>query len=348
MPASLDAAAFVRQSRHRPVLDVRTPAEYAQGHLPGAHNLPLFEDAERAEIGTLYKQAGRRAAMLRALDLVGPKLRALTERADAWAGGGDVLVHCWRGGMRSASVAWLLEFFGHRAETLQGGYKAFRRLVLGSFALERPVCLLGGMTGAGKTEVLDALAMQGAQVLDLEALANHQGSVFGHLGRPAQPTQEQFENELAVRWRALDPARPVWIEDESRRLGRVVVPAALWAQMRAARVLLLDVPFEDRVRRLVDGYGRHEAARLAEAIGCIGKRLGGLRTRQAQQAVHGGDLEGACRILLAYYDGAYRHALDRRGAVCRPVAAPPGAGAAAIAAHLIAAAAPAPSPAPIA
>ena len=319
MADSLDADAFLAASHQRPVLDVRTPAEFAHGHIPGARNLPLFSDAERAEIGMLYRQAGQRPAMLTALDRVGPKLRALVEQADVVGEGGAVLVHCWRGGMRSAAVGWLLEFFGVRVTTLRGGYKAFRRLVLGSFAHARPVMLLGGPTGAGKTEVLAALARRGAQTLDLEALAGHRGSVFGHLGQPAQPSQEQFENELAVRWRRSEAGRPVWIEDESRRLGRLVVPEGLWAQMQAAPVFLLDVPVEARVARLVAGYGGHAPEHLAEAIGCIGKRLGGLRTRQAQETVAAGDLRAACRLLLGYYDRAYRYALDRRGAACHPL-----------------------------
>ncbi len=312
MSETLDIVSFIERSRRVPVLDVRTPGEFAQGHLPGAHNLPLFSNEERAEIGTLYKQAGRKAAMLRGFDLVGPKLRRMVEAAQAFVVGDEVLVHCWRGGMRSESVAWLLAFAGYRVGTLRGGYKAFRRYVLEAFAQPRAVRLLGGMTGAGKTDVLHTLAGRGEQVIDLEALACHKGSVFGHLGEPAQPSQEQFENELAMQWRVLDASRPVWIEDESRRIGRLLVPGGLWAQMQQAEVFVLDVPFEVRVERLVRAYGRYDTARLVEAIGAIGKRLGSLRAKQARQAVSDGALYDACRRLLAYYDKAYRYHLEQR------------------------------------
>ena len=312
MAETLDIDAFLERSHDVPVFDVRTPAEFAQGHIPGAHNLPLFSNEERAEIGTLYKHEGRDAAILRGLDLIGPKLRRVVETARRAGNQDEALVHCWRGGMRSGSMAWLLEFAGYRVATLQGGYKTFRRTVLDTFAQPRALRLIGGMTGAGKTDVVHALAARGEQVIDLEALASHQGSVFGHLGQPPQASQEHFENELAMQWRALDPARPTWIEDESRRIGRVLLPAAMWEQMRRAEVFVLDVPFEARVERLVQSYGHYDAARLAEAIGVIGKRLGGLRAKQALRAVYDGALHEACRRLLAYYDKAYRHNLNQR------------------------------------
>lgn len=230
----LDVAAFVAQSRTYPVLDVRTPAEFADDHIPGAHPLPLFSTAERAAIGTTYAEDGRRAAMLDALDIVGPKLRALVESAREVLDGREVLMHRWRRGMRSESVGWLLSFFDYRVRRLRGGYKAFRRYVRKSFALLRPLRVLGGLTGSGKTEVLHALRDRGEQVVDLEGRANHRGSVFGGLGRGDQPTQQQFENDLALQWRALAPHRPVWIEDESRRIGDVGVPGALFNQMQQA------------------------------------------------------------------------------------------------------------------
>lgn len=315
MAESLDIDAFLERSRYATLFDVRTPAEFAQGHVPGAHNLPLFSNEERAEVGTLYKQQGRAAALLHGLHLVGPKLRRMVEAAREVTTHRDVLVHCWRGGMRSESVAWLLDFMGYRVATLDDGYKAFRRYVRDAFALPRLVCLLGGMTGSGKTDLLHALADRGEQVIDLETLAHHKGSVFGHLGQDEQPSQEHFENELAMQWQALDPHRPVWIEDESRRIGRVCVPNEIWRQMRRADVVVLDVPFGARVERLVADYGRYDAARLVEAIGVIGKRLGGLRMKQAKQAVYAGALHEACRLLLAYYDKAYRYGLEQRDGI---------------------------------
>lgn len=308
----LDADAFVERSRTRPVFDVRTPSEFATGHVPGAHNLPLFSDEERAAIGTTYAGAGRHAALLEGLDLVGPKLRQIVEAVTAEVDGKEVLVHCWRGGMRSESVAWLLGFFGYRVQRLRGGYKAFRRFVNTRFARERPIRILGGLTGSGKTEVLRVLRDRGTQVIDLEALAHHKGSVFGGLGEAPQVTQQQFENTLALRWHALDPTRPVWIEDESRRIGSVNIPNALFNQMREAETFVLDVPDAARLDRLVTLYGAFDPADLQDALGYIRKRLGGLRTQQARAAIATGHLRRACRIILSYYDAAYRHSLDRR------------------------------------
>ena len=326
----LDIDRFMEQRRRWPVLDVRTPAEFEGGHVPGAHNLPLFSNEERARIGTAYKHEGRREAMLQGLDVVGPKMRGLVERVERLLDGRPaksqkgVLLHCWRGGMRSGSVAWLLDFFGYHVATLEGGYKAFRRYALGAFAAPREVVLLSGPTGSGKTDVLAALGRLGEQTLDLEGLARHKGSVFGGLGEGEQPTQEQFENDLAAAWLALDPGRRVWVEDESRRIGRRLVPHALLDQMAAAPDVHLDVPTDVRVGRLVETYGRFPATELAEATEVIRKRLGGLRTQRAADAIRRGDLATACAVLLDYYDRCYAHAAQRRSS-SSPLAVPVGA-----------------------
>lgn len=295
------------------VLDVRTPAEFEGGHIPGARSLPLFSNEERARIGTMYKQEGRRPAVLEGLDLVGPRMRHLVEAAERLTGErGGTLVHCWRGGMRSGSVAWLLDFSGHRVATLEGGYKAFRRRVLEAFAMPREVIVLSGPTGAGKTDVLAALRARGEQVMDLEGLAQHKGSVFGGLGQGAQPTQEQFENDLAMAWLSLDPDRRVWVEDESSRIGRLLVPREILDQVASAPAVRLDVPAGVRTRRLVEDYGRFPAGQLVAATEVIRKRLGGLRTQQITAAIQRGDLPAACLALLDYYDRCYAHAAARR------------------------------------
>ena len=308
----LDVEDFVARSRTEPVIDVRTPAEFADGHIPGAINLPLFSNAERAAIGTTYSDAGRQAAMLEALDLVGPKMRTLVESAMQAVNGDTLLMHCWRGGMRSESVGWLLSFFGYRVRRLRGGYKAFRRFARDAFTRERPICILSGLTGSGKTDVLHALHTRGEQIIDLEGLARHRGSVFGGLGRHTQPTQQQFENELALQWHALDPNRPVWVEDESRRIGDIGIPNALFDQMQSAPSIVLDVPDTVRLDRLVDLYGAYEPDALHDALDYIRERLGGLRTQQAHAAISTGHLRRACRIILTYYDDAYQHGLDQR------------------------------------
>ncbi|MEM1125010.1 MAG: tRNA 2-selenouridine(34) synthase MnmH [Bacteroidota bacterium] len=316
MPTPLPPATFL--CADGPCLDVRTPAEYAQGHVPEAINLPLFSNEERAQVGTTYKQTGRDEALLLGLELVGPRLHTLVESARAAAPRGTpVRVHCWRGGMRSQSMAQLLEQAGHRAATLAGGYKAFRRHALDVIAQPRVLRVLGGLTGSGKTEVLHALQAAGAQVIDLEGLAHHKGSAFGHIGEAPQPTTQQFENDLAMALAVLDPAQPVWVEDESRLVGHVPVPGALWAQMQEAPVYVIDVPETVRVQRLVTVYSEADRSTLREALENIRRRLGGARTQAALDALAVGDDETACRLALHYYDRAYRHGLARR--TCVPV-----------------------------
>lgn len=315
MAEVLDIASFLQRHKEWTLFDVRTPAEFEQGHIPGAINLPLFSNDERAEIGTLYKQQGRTAAMLRSLELIGPKMRDMVEEAQSQMVDNRALIHCWRGGMRSEAVGWLLGFFGCQVATLKGGYKAFRHHALASFEVRRVVYMLGGMSGARKTEVLHKLADRGEQILDLEGIAHHKGSVFGHLGEYPQPSQEHFENVLALRWLSLNADRPVWIEDESRRIGRLLVPHGIWDHMQHADVYLLDIPFDIRAHHLLRIYGAHSVSTLIQATDCIGKRLGGLRTRQAQEALKRGDLEQACHILLTYYDKAYQHSLAGRRVV---------------------------------
>ncbi|MBX7059546.1 MAG: tRNA 2-selenouridine(34) synthase MnmH [Leptospirales bacterium] len=313
---NLSIEQFLEQADRIPLLDVRTPAEYQQGHIPGAHNLPLFSNAERAEIGTLYKQAGRLPAIDRGLQLVGPRMGEIVAAARALCPDHRALLHCWRGGMRSAAVAWLLRFSEMEVQTLEGGYKSFRRYVLEELLPRpRPYLAIGGATGVGKTEMLGLLAARGRPSLDLEALANHRGSAFGALGQPAQPSQESFENLLAMRLRALDRQRgagAIFVEDEGRTIGRVALPASLQQAISAAPMLLLECNPERRVERLLAEYGAFDRSQLSEAMQRIGKRLGGLALKQALQSLEAGDLTGACRVALQYYDRSYDYSLQQR------------------------------------
>jgi tRNA 2-selenouridine synthase len=296
-----------------PVVDVRTPAEFARGHIPDASNLPLFSNEERAEIGLIYKEMGKEPATRLGLDLVGPRLTEMIDRLREMVPMGPVLVHCWRGGMRSDSVAWLLNFTGEfQASVLQGGYKSYRRLALEQFGAERPLFVLGGMTGSGKTRVLRALPSCGGQCLDLEALACHKGSAFGALGQPEPPTQQQFENDIGLRLFRSDYSRPLWVEDESRHIGRRTIPEALWTRMRQAPVFVIERPRQERVRVLVEDYGSADPGELIRSIRKIERRLGGVRTREAVEAVEEGDLENVCHVVLDYYDKTYRHGLGKR------------------------------------
>jgi tRNA 2-selenouridine synthase len=307
-PCSL--AAFLQEPL--PLLDVRSPAEFEQGHIPGAINLPLFSNAERAAVGTCYKQQGHHAAVDLGLTLAGPKLVQIVQQARAIAPDHQVRLHCWRGGLRSSSVAWLLETAGFQVSLLEGGYKAFRRWAHQALSEPRPLWIVGGMTGTGKTETLLALRELGESVIDLEGLANHRGSSYGNLGLPPQPSTEHYENLLAMQWSSLPGDRPVWIEAESFRVGTCRIPQELFRQMEAAPVLELYRPLAERVTSLERLYGSADPGALISATQRIRKRLGGQRTQTAIEAIDRGDLKPAIEVVLDYYDRTYRYDLDRR------------------------------------
>lgn len=307
-----------------PLIDLRSPAEFGQGHIPGASNLPLFDNDERAEIGTLYKQQGRQAAVLHGLALVGPRmvslgtalLAALAEHRTASSAAAHphsppcLRLHCWRGGMRSASVAWLAGQLDLPVLLLKGGYKAYRHWVLELFERPWPLRLLGGRTGTGKTDLLLALRQRGVAVLDLEGRAHHRGSSFGALGLPPQPSSEHYENLLAADLASLEGADEIWLEAESSQVGRCRIPAGLWRQMKTAPALEIQRPLEQRVAQLVAIYGMQDPEGLAEATLRIAKRLGPQRTALALEAIAAADWASACRPMLDYYDRCYDHDLS--------------------------------------
>lgn len=291
-----------------PLADVRSPSEFAQGHIPGAVNIPLFSDEERAEVGILHKQEGKEEAVMRGLELVGPKLGSVARAAFSLCRGrtgGELALYCSRGGMRSASVAWLLSMVGLRAHVLEGGYKSFRRHVLAFFEQHLNLLVLSGKTGAGKTHVLERMAARGAQVVNLEGLARHRGSAFGALAGTPQPSCEQFENTLAATLRRMNPHLPVWVEDESENLGTVNLPRAFFRQLRSSPVLELETSDPARLDRLLKEYGSLPPEHIGQCLEHIKKRLGGLEHNRACACLEAGDLPGLAVILLAYYDRAY-------------------------------------------
>jgi tRNA 2-selenouridine synthase len=301
------------------LLDVRSPGEFQQGHIEGAVSFPLFSDDERAQVGTCYKQRGRDLAVELGFALAGPKFAGFIAEAKRLTRDRQVRLHCWRGGMRSEAVAWVLEMAGFQVTLLVGGYKAFRRWVHEQLAVPKPMVILGGMTGTGKTDILTALVNQGEQVIDLERLTNHRGSSFGALGMPPQPTTEQFENQLALAWVQLDSQRPVWIEAESRQIGRCRIPDAVFQQMQQARIVEIQRPRSERLALLVQIYGQANRADLIEATERIRKRLGGLRTQQAVDLLQQGQLAAAFDLMLDYYDQTYRYDLSRRAVLIQSV-----------------------------
>ncbi len=312
MNPSLDIVEFLSRAKSLPVVDVRSPAEYSRGHIPGATNIPLFNNEERAAVGIRYKQESRRAAILEGLDIVGPKMTGFVKQATSLAGHHGVLVYCWRGGMRSSSMSWLFQTAGIPAQTLAGGYRSYRRHVHTVLAEPARLWVLGGMTGSGKTAVLRELGRSGIQVIDLEELASHKGSAFGALGQDTQPSTEQFENNLYTARAACDTSRIIVVEDESKSIGSVQLPDELYLQMRAAPVVVLEVPLEARIERLVREYAGYPKQALAEALTRIRKKLGGARLQEALRALEQQNFREVAKISLEYYDKTYTYGLSRR------------------------------------
>lgn len=292
--------------------DVRTPAEFAHGHIPGAVNLPLFSNEERVQVGTTYKQIGREQAILLGFDLTGNKWSGFIRSAMNFAPDKRIAVHCWRGGMRSGAMAWALDLYGFEVFLIEGGYKSYRNWAHYQFARNYNFRLLGGMTGSGKTMLLGKLRQLGEQIIDLEELAQHQGSTYGSMNKMQQPTQEQFENNLAEALKDLDIDRTVWVEDENLNIGRIGIPRPLWQQMIKALTIDIEVTLQQRVTRLAQEYGSLDSDFLVECTERIQKRLGPLQTTQAIQAVREGRMEEFVELVLKYYDKSYLKAKARK------------------------------------
>ncbi len=307
---------FLTLRKKFPILDVRSPCEFAKGHMAGAHNLPLLSDEEREQVGTAHAQSGYEAAIHVALQRVGCQLASKLEQArHLTRNQKEVLLYCWRGGMRSASMAWLLETGGFRVHRLEGGYKQFRQHIQTSLAQPRPIIALGGMTGCGKTDILHELAQLGSQVIDLEGLSGHKGSAFGGIGLAPQPNNETVENALFEQWQGLDPSRPVWMEDENRRIGTVTLPKDMHTQLVNAPLVIVHLSAPLRVERLVRMYTEQSKTDLDAALICalqqIENRLGNERYRNCIKAVQQKAYAAAVTIVLDYYDKAYQYQLER-------------------------------------
>ena len=308
-----------------PVLDVRSPTEYAAGHIPGSFNTPALTDAERAAVGKVYAKHGQAAAFSLAKELTLPhqaaRLAKIQHLVSAQANQAQevnkVLLHCWRGGQRSHAAACLLERCGFRPMLLQGGYKAYRAKVRADLATMRQVLVLGGYAGSGKTAILRELARQGQQIIDLEALAGHRGSAFGGIGLPEQITGEDMENNLRDAWMALDPLRPVWLEDEDRRIGKISLCSEFFQHIEQGRLIWLEVPREWRIRNLMEGYAKNGVNKaiiheFCRAIERLQKKLGTQKAALAKQAILANDMEKAVSLVLDYYDKAYLKQKARR------------------------------------
>ena len=351
---------FLELAKHFALIDVRSPGEYGHAYIPGAYNLPLFTDDERRIVGTSYKQENRETAIKIGLDFFGPRMKKMVEEVELIVNSREsginnnvstpklrnkdsglmthnsLLIYCWRGGMRSAGVAWLMDLYGFKVYTLAGGYKKFRNYVLNTFKIPFEFNILGGYTGSGKTEILKALEKGGESIIDLEEIAKHKGSAFGNIGLPGQPTQEMFENMLALDLRQKSMANdqrpiqteppgppftpdsyreqhsPLWLEDESQRIGDVNIPHELWKTMRTSRVYFLEIPFEERLKHVVEEYGALDKEKLLNCIVRIQKRLGGMESKNSINFLLDGNITECFRILLKYYDKWYLKSLHNR------------------------------------
>jgi tRNA 2-selenouridine synthase len=305
-------------SRKRPpfdaVIDVRSPAEFAEDHIPGAISLPALDNEQRAQIGTIYTQQSRFQARLRGAAMVARNMAhhletALADKPGSWR----PLVYCWRGGQRSGSVATIMRQIGWNVDTLKGGYRSYRRAVksyLYDKALPHRIILLDGLTGTGKTEILHRLEAMGHQMLDLEALARHRGSIFGSVSA-GQPSQKTFESHLAATLASLNPSRPVLIEAESSKIGERIVPPSLWSAMRAAPRLTIAAPLEARARYTLRAYNDivEERDRIETALRALTPMHGRKKIEAWLAMLDNADLLALIRSLIEdHYDPRYHRA----------------------------------------
>lgn len=292
-------------------IDVRAPIEFAKGHIPGAVNIPLFADDERAEIGTIYKQVGKNQALQLGEKIARPKVNGILAQIKSYLPD-QLVIYCWRGGKRSTEVCRLVNESGTAARRIQGGYKEYRREIRRFIEQPRRLLMLGGKTGSGKTDLLLGLKKQNVQVIDLEGLAHHKGSVFGHINEEAQPSTEQFENDFVEELRQVDPEKILLLENESYVIGSVHLPPPLLKQMRAAPLLIIDIPIQARIDRLVREYTSTDHQQLIEACKRIAQKLTQPKLQEVITFIEKDDFASACRILLAYYDHYYNRGLDKR------------------------------------
>lgn len=292
------------------IIDARTPLEFAEDHLPGACNVPILSNEERVEIGTIHKQQGPQQARMRGLELTCNRFAAMAHEAIALAAGRPILVYCWRGGLRSLSLAILIESCGHQVVQLRGGYKAFRNQVLSyfeEFTPPSPLIVIHGMTGSGKTTFINGLDRNYWTTIDLEGLACHRGSAFGSFGLGEQPAQKRFDTLLWDALRLASPNKPIVLEGESQRIGRITLPGCLYESMAASCKIWCNVSVDTRVARLVEEYAHQEYREpMTEALERIKKRLGGTGYALLKEMLESWDIPGLARGLVEqYYDKLY-------------------------------------------
>lgn len=297
----------------RVVIDVRSPSEFLQGHFPNAVNIPLFTDEERAKVGTIYKRASPEKALLTGLDFVGRKMTKYIGLAKKAAPNRKLIVYCWRGGKRSGSLSWLFDLAGFDVKIVDGGYKAYRGLASQLYDnQEVKLYRIGGETGTGKTEILYHLKDLGEQIIDLEGLAHHKGSAFGELGETPAPSPEQFENNLYEAFSKLDFSKRIWIENESRGIGKIFISQSFWDMFSKGSLYNIHIPKDLRIKRLVIDYANFPKEELANSFRSIEKKLGGQNMQAAIEAIEENNFEKATEIALVWYDKTYNFGKDKK------------------------------------
>jgi tRNA 2-selenouridine synthase len=309
---SLSITEFLSLREARPLIDVRSEGEFLAGHIAGAINIPLLNNTERIAVGTDYKLKGKTEAIKTGFRLVGPRLEEIVSEALKITGNKRALVYCWRGGMRSRNFCGFLQMAGTASDLLTGGYKAYRQFATSYYEQRFPFIVIGGKTGSGKSEILRGLEAAGEQVVDLERLANHKGSAFGGLMHGSQPTTEQFQNEIFEQLLRINPARPVWIEDESIAIGKVFLPTIFWQQKNESPVIEIEMDKSERINRLVSEYGPADRTEFLGAMEKITKKLGGQNFILAKELLLQGDMHRTIEILLTYYDKNYGASLEKK------------------------------------
>lgn len=308
------------QGPYSMIIDVRSPAEFADDHIPGAINLPVLDDSQRAEVGTMYKQVGSFEAKRRGAALVATNIadHLKTVLADA-PRDFTPLIYCWRGGQRSGAMARIFSEIGWKVSVIEGGYKTYRKKVLDGLDDMPPqlrLMILRGRTGTAKTQILRRAASLGTQIVDLEGLAAHRGSLLGPEPGQSQPSQRYFESQLFAVMATLDTGRPVFVEAESNKIGAIHIPPAFWRQMRGAPSVELSVPVAARVQFLIEDYAHiiRQPERLDPLLGWVASRVGHAAVATWRERILAGDWPGfVTSVLNDHYDPAYDRSSEARG-----------------------------------
>ena len=300
------------------LIDVRSPSEYYKGHMPNSINIPLFDNDERSIIGTIYKKEGRKKAVIEGLKFFEKKMESLLDNLfmnidfhKNINNNNDnelfIRIYCSRGGMRSQSIAWLLEKYKLNPITLNGGYKTYRRWVLDCFTRKWNIVIIGGKTGSGKTRLLSLLEKYKYQTIDLEGFACHRGSTFGGLGMKEQPSNEQYENKIAEKLNTFKTIKNIFVEAESANIGKCKVPHEFFKQMKESRRIEILRSESNRLDELIETYSVFKKEELKDSVLRIKKRLGPQRTKIALDSIDNEKWDLVCRSVLDYYDRCYEH-----------------------------------------